>query len=130
MQVFKTTELLSQLKLDAQQLLARVEALRNADPEILNRQPAADSWSIAQALAHLNFYSSSYHPKLAGYLAGAGKQQPGFKSGWLGNYFTKMMEPKADGVVVNKMSAPKDSRPAAELNAPERAVAQPPAASL
>lgn len=118
MPVFKSTELLGQLKQDAQQILDRVAILRNTDNETLNRQPALNSWSIAQVLEHLNFYSRTYNAKLEEYLSAAGQQKTEFKSGWLGNYFTKMMEPKADGVVVNKMSAPKDSRPDAVLDGP------------
>ena len=118
MPVYKSKELLGELKQQAQQQLTSVKALHDADNDLLNQQPALNSWSIAQVLEHLNFYSRSYHARVAEKLSAAGTQQTAFKSGWLGNYFTKMMQPKKDGAVVNKMSAPKDSRPAEVLDGP------------
>jgi uncharacterized damage-inducible protein DinB len=116
MPVFKSKALMAQLKQEAKQILARVSALQEADNEILNRQPAPESWSIAQVLEHLNFYSRLYNHRLRQRMNAAGSAKDDFKPGWLGNYFTKMMLPKAGGVVVNKMSAPKDSRPVAQLD--------------
>jgi hypothetical protein len=40
-----------------------------------------------------------------------------FKSGLLGNYFTKMMEPKTDGQPGMRMQAPKAYRPLSDLDA-------------
>jgi uncharacterized damage-inducible protein DinB len=116
MPVFKSKALLDELKQQTQEIQNAVASLQSADNETLNRQPAVNSWSIAQALEHLNFYSRTYIPKLEEKLEGAGSLQPDFKAGWLGNYFTKMMLPKADGMVANKMSAPKDAKPADELD--------------
>jgi uncharacterized protein (DUF2164 family) len=39
-----------------------------------------------------------------------------FIAGWFGNYFTNMMLPKAGGKIANKMNAPKDHVPVAQLD--------------
>lgn len=117
MPVFKSSELLAQLKSDALRILQEAEKLQQADPDLVNRQPANDRWSVVQVLAHINYYSSTYNPRLENALSGTKAKQSEFKPGWLGNYFTKMMLPKQDGTVVNKMSAPKDSRPEISLDA-------------
>ncbi|WP_343691599.1 DinB family protein [Chitinophaga sp.] len=99
------------------------EQLLPAHDNILLRQPAPDKWSAAQCLDHLNAYARFYIPRIEkaiqGKLAGSLPPAPSpvFKSGWLGNYFTNMMLPKADGHPGMKMQAPKGYRPLADLNA-------------
>lgn len=99
------------------------EQLLPAHDNILLRQPAPDKWSAVQCLDHLNAYARFYIPRIEkaiqGKLAGSLPPAPSpvFKSGWLGNYFTNMMLPKADGHPGMKMQAPKGYRPLADLNA-------------
>ena len=122
--IFETPTLLDQLQrqVEALQQTARHQLL-HVPNEILLRQPAPGKWSAAQCLDHLNAYARFYVPaieqsmqaKLSGSLPPA--PSPTFKSGWLGNYFTNMMLPKADGKPGMKMQAPKAYRPVAELDA-------------
>jgi len=53
-------------------------------------------WSIAQCLEHLNCYGNYYLPAINEALNRKSKNffSDHFKSGWFGNYFTKMMHPK------------------------------------
>ncbi|WP_186774184.1 DinB family protein [Chitinophaga pinensis] len=122
--IFETPTLLDQLRRQAEELqqTARHQFL-NASAETLLRQPAPGKWSVAQCLDHLNAYARFYIPaienaiqgKLSGSLPPA--PSPTFKSGWLGNYFTNMMLPKADGRPGMKMQAPKAYRPLTDLDA-------------
>lgn len=69
-------------------------------------------WSIAQCLDHLNSYGDYYLPKLRAKLKiGTEGEDVDFKSGWLGNYFSNMMEPS-----VKKYKAFKGHLPVTELD--------------
>jgi hypothetical protein len=78
------------------------------------------SWSVAQILEHLNSYGRYYLPEIASVIAHAEKKnaQPSaiFHSGWLGDYFTRMMLPGKDGKIANRMQSPKNHRPPVGLN--------------
>ena len=113
---FQKKALIDQLKLDVQQVIRQVEQQTHPAGELLNRQPGPGSWSAAQVLEHLNFYNRFYLPRLEQKL-NMKDANGSFKPGWLGNYFTKMMAPKADGAIANKMSAPKNAQPETNLNA-------------
>ncbi len=80
-----------------------------------SNKPAPDAWSATQCLMHLNSYGRYYIPAMQKAIDDAiqQNQQPAyyFKAGWLGNYFTEMMLPKADGVPAKKMASPKDHSP-------------------
>ncbi|WP_118951793.1 DinB family protein [Taibaiella helva] len=96
-----------------QHLQITTARLQNLKPEQL-LQPAPDGgWSIAQCLEHLNSYGRYYLPEIE---KGLSRARPvtadTFTSTWLGNYFTRMMEPGA-----KKYKAPKDHRPAPDLDA-------------
>ncbi|MFN4254390.1 MAG: DinB family protein [Saprospiraceae bacterium] len=92
---------------------------QNLPPALLAAAPAAGKWSAAQCLEHLNFYGKFYLPAIAAAIEQAratGRQTAeNFQPGWLGGRFTKMMLPQHDGGggLKNKMSAPKNARPAA-----------------
>lgn len=122
--IFETPALLQALRLQIDDLLKTAnEQFVTAPKEILLRQPAPDKWSVAQCLDHLNAYSRFYVPmmeqaiqsRLTGSLPPA--PSTSFKSGLLGNYFTKMMEPKPDGTPGTRMQAPKAYRPLSDLDA-------------
>lgn len=122
--IVETPVLLRDLDLQIDDLLKTAnEQFVTAPKEVLLRQPAPDKWSVAQCLDHLNSYSRFYVPamekaiqsKLTGSLPPAPAAT--FKSGFLGNYFTKMMEPKMDGKPGMRMQAPKAYRPLADLDA-------------
>lgn len=78
-------------------------------------KPSPEKWSANQCLAHLNSYGRYYLPIIEKAIDDAVKngQQPSmhFKAGWLGNYFTKLMLPEADGKPAKKMASPKDHSP-------------------
>lgn len=92
-----------------------------ATEDNLNTTPNYGGWSILQVLDHLNFYNRWYLPKIEVAIKKSITQKKGatefFKSGWLGAYFIKMMQPKSDGSLASKMKSPKNAIPATILNA-------------
>ncbi|HEX2846600.1 MAG TPA: DinB family protein [Chitinophagaceae bacterium] len=116
MKSFDSLSLLEQLQADTRQLIAAATFLKNEDPGILLEQPGAGRWSVIQVLEHLNSYGVYYLPALKKGLMNGDTTMKVFRSGWLGNYFTKLMLPK-EGRVKNKMKAPKDHRPAFHVDA-------------
>lgn len=117
MATFEKKELLAQLKTDVQQISQEIQALSAPDKQLLNKQPGFHQWSGAQVLEHLNFYNRAYLPVIEARMTRPAGKDGIFKSGWLGNYFTKVMTPGTDGKVANKMSAPKNARPVDVLDA-------------
>ena len=111
------------------QLHARTEAvLQNAvsnwqmlPAEQLSRPPAPGAWSAAQCLEHLNIYGRYYLPEIEKAIR-FGKEnehepEKYFRSGWLGAYFTRLMQPQPDGSLKSKMKAPKNAVPAPQPDA-------------
>lgn len=91
-----------------------VKVFQNLPESILLKPSATGGWSIAQCLEHLNRYGNYYLPQIQ---KGLDKKISGgntFKSTWLGNYFTKMMEPSTG---TKKVKAFKDYVPPVQLNA-------------
>ncbi|MFY8036623.1 MAG: hypothetical protein ACOVMQ_05610 [Cyclobacteriaceae bacterium] len=75
-------------------------------------KPSASSWSANECLQHVNSYGRYYLPAIQKAIdkAATGSTE-NFHSGWLGNYFTKMMMPKENGSLATKMKSPKDHAP-------------------
>jgi len=89
--------------------LNQAEKFKQLDSEALNYRGAADKWSVLECVEHLNLYGDYYLLEIESRMkAGKDKRSTQFKSGVLGNYFAKMMEPKKD---FKKMKTPKDKNP-------------------
>jgi len=116
--IFNSTELLDQLQYKVSRLLTQVaEELAHLPGPVLQLPPDQHKWSAIQCLEHLNIYSRYYLPQLAKAIQTAQLHQqaatPQFKSGWLGNWFTGIMQPKSDGSLPMRMQSPKSARPTA-----------------
>ena len=76
-------------------------------------RPSSESWSANECLQHLNSYGRFYLPAIESVLSRSEKRESStqFSSGWLGNYFTKLMMPGTDGKPSTKMNSPKDHAP-------------------
>ncbi len=76
---------------------------------------AVEKWSANQCLQHLNSYGLYYLPAIEkSILAAVTKKdipQAMFKPGWLGNYFTSLMQPKEDGSLSRRMKSPQKHQP-------------------
>lgn len=123
MPLFQATELLQDLRTDVKGIFNAFQTHINPQTAaVLLQQPAPGSWSAAQCLHHLNGYGQFYLPALEQAINKAEhnqwKAKPQFRSGWLGNYFTGLMQPKPDGALKSKMKAPKGHRPEPQLDVP------------
>ncbi len=83
-------------------------------PEVLAQKPGPDQWSAAQCLEHLNIYSRYYLPAIEKAMTAGKRGRPSatYRPGWLGSYFTKLMQPKENGTLKSKMQSPKNAVPA------------------
>jgi hypothetical protein len=78
------------------------------------RKPSHSTWSANECLQHLNSYGRYYLPAIERALNQ--QQNPNssseqFSPGWLGSYFTKIMQPSPDGRLSNKMKSPSAHSP-------------------
>lgn len=89
-------ELLQKLDDQVEQHISDAIALfQNRDDQFLNQPSATGGWSIVQCLDHLNSYGHYYLPIMEKKLRNARpSEKPDFTSTWLGDYFTKMMDPE------------------------------------
>lgn len=124
MKKIKSHVLLKQLTSDVEQVLLQAEKLRNLDDEMLHAVPMPGKWNIAQVVEHLNFYSRFYLVAIQKKISTPGSApQEYFTPGWFGNYFTKMMQPKDESTVSNKMKTMKNAIPPPDIDA-DRALTQ------
>lgn len=72
-----------------------------------------ERWSANQCLQHLNSYGHYYLPAIETAIVLCKNKLPNatFTSGWLGNYFINLMQPKQDGSLSKKMKSPKNHQP-------------------
>lgn len=119
MRNFNKQLLLSGLEKDVTDILSRINEIRTLHPDKLNKVPPTGGWTALQVIEHLNSYNRYYLPQIQTSLSQNANSAPdaAFKSGRIGNYFTKIMLPGADGNISKKMSAPKDHVPQPRLDA-------------
>lgn len=81
-------------------------------------QPGPGKWSAVQCLEHLNSYGRYYLKEIEKAISKneKSKASASFKSGWLGNYFYKIMLPQDNGIPKKKMNSPKNHQPGTQLN--------------
>jgi uncharacterized damage-inducible protein DinB len=115
--MFENKLLLDDLSRQLAHITDRAKQLLSLSEQELNTRPAEDQWSTAQVIAHLAHYNTIYLPRIASALAEGHKSSTAYKPGWLGNYFTKLMQPLPDGRLPSKMKAPGASVPPAQLDA-------------
>lgn len=114
--------LLDQLHERTEQFLQKaVSEWQMLSPEELSQQSDPSAWSAAQCLEHLNIYGRYYLPEIEKAIrrgkASGNKPAVHFKSGWLGAYFTQLMQPQPGGALKSKMKAPKNAVPAVQPDA-------------
>ncbi len=109
-------DLLARLEMELdRQINIVVAQFQNLSEAELNKVGENGEWSIAQNLEHLNMYFDYYNLVIRQALANAkediGAEQ--FRSGWLGNYFSRSMDYRTG----KKIKAFKDYIPEKRLNA-------------
>jgi uncharacterized damage-inducible protein DinB len=116
MKKINSNQLLESLQEDVRHIILQASPLQHLQNVQLQQVPEPGKWSVAQVLEHLNIYSRYYiaaiEKKL--HLNQTGPNEI-FTPGWLGNYFTNLMQPK-NGVITKKMKAPKNAIPSPQPN--------------
>lgn len=116
---YKTSEWLDQLTKEVNDISTQFGALLQYPGSVLSAPPAPGKWSAIQVIEHLNSYNRYYLHHI-GQSLDASHPAPAasFSQGLLGGYFTRMMysQVKSGGQITNKMQAPKDHTPVANLN--------------
>lgn len=118
MPTFNVQALIDSLQQDVRYTLAQAELLKQIPEAEMLQQPQPGKWSIAQVLEHLNGYNRFYLTEIENALQGNRVSVAAvFKSGFIGNYFTNLMQPKEDGTIAKKMSAPAEYNFGPDLDA-------------
>ena len=105
----ETDRLIAELKARTEVLIKETEALKECSTKQLNNKSSAESWSALECIEHLNLYGDYYIPEIAERIkTSTFSSDRIFKSGIIGNYFTKSMLPKKK---LNKMKTFKDKNP-------------------
>lgn len=108
-------QLIADLSATLRSQIARAQQLQQLPADLLLRRPAPDNWNALEVFEHMNLSSGIYLRGLQDVFArkAAGlKPNPAFKPGVLGEYFTKAMQPKADGTIGSRMRTMKLFDPA------------------
>lgn len=112
--------LIAQLQSDVREIILKADQLQHLGHTQIQQKPGEKKWSVIEVIDHLNFYCRYYITEIEKALATNDTAATAeFKSGWLGNYFTKIMKPKEGNSIPNKMSAPKNALPSANINVTE-----------
>ena len=92
---YNTSTLISNLEQKVEQQISfAIKILQNLPNDMLIRQPASGGWSIAEILSHLNTYGDYYLPLIKPAIESSSvSRQEIYKSGFLGDYFIKMISP-------------------------------------
>ena len=91
------------------QIIQTVEKLKVKEIHLLTWKQNPTSWSVLECLEHLNLYGDFYLPEMESKIKSTkSKFDPEFKSGVLGNYFSKSMLPQDK---MKKMNTFKDKNP-------------------
>jgi len=107
---FDKYRLIEELEIELRNQIAQVkENFENSSENALQCPSVSGGWSILQCIDHLNSYGLYYLPQIRYALNKANKSdKPTYQSGWLGDYFTKIMSPNSG---TKKFKAFKDHMP-------------------
>ena len=106
MKTIKSSLLLDNLMEQTRAIILQAEQLKHSPVEALEKTPARDAWSVAQVLEHLNIYCRYYLDAIENKLHhNQTSTAVYFLPGWLGNYFTKLMQPGNNGLIKKKMTS-------------------------
>jgi len=120
MKTIKSSLLLDNLMEQNRAIILQAEQLKHLPVEALEKAPSQDAWSVAQVLEHLNIYCRYYLDAIENKLHhNQTSTAVYFSPGWLGNYFTKLMQPGNNGLIKKKMKSPANAQPAIAPDAKE-----------
>jgi hypothetical protein len=100
-----TKELIDNLREDTLHIVEQVETqIKPLSQEMLTFKSEPKKWNILECISHMNIADRHYYDEIGKKLAiDVSFAKETFSGGALGNYFTKMMKPKENKVIPNKM---------------------------
>lgn len=112
MPTYTSQELITTLQEQTEEILqTAIREWQMLSHEEFSRQPTPGKWSANECLQHLNSYGDYYLPAIEKAIGqSAIKPSANFKTGRLGNYFTRLMEPGENGPS-KKMKSPANHSP-------------------
>jgi hypothetical protein len=117
MKKITSNTLLQNLQDDVRKIIFSANQLQQYPQDLLMKQAEPNAWSVAQVLEHLNIYSRYYIEAIEKQLhRNQTTANNIFVSGWMGNYFTNLMMPTKENIIVKKMKAPKNAIPSFQPN--------------
>lgn len=91
------------------EIITDIKKIQSQDLADLTWKIDTKSWSILECIEHLNLYGNFYLKQIDIKIKNSSREKSAeFKSGFLGNYFSKLMLPKEK---LNKMKTAKDKDP-------------------
>jgi DinB superfamily len=112
--IYNREELIDELLKQTEAILKKAIEWQLVPHSRFALRPSSEGWSANECLQHLNSYGRYYLPaieKAMGHSQADESSSKQFSPGWLGGYFTKLMQPAADGKLSKKMKSPKDHSP-------------------
>lgn len=109
---FNREELINDLLAMTERSSRQVLEFKNLSVEELNYKENPTKWSILECIEHLNLYGDFYLPEIERRMLSQATS-PGqgvFRSGWIGNYFARLMQ--VNNGKIKKMKSPRDKNPA------------------
>ena len=120
MKTINSSKLLENLMEQIREIILQAEHLKKMPLEALEKKPSKEKWSVAQILEHLNIYCRYYLNEIENKLHhNQTTATTNFSPGWLGNYFTRLMQPENSGLIKKKMKSPSNAQPASAPAAKE-----------
>ena len=105
----KSEALLNELLELTTKNLNAAQEFRNLSTEKLSYKSNKETWSILECIEHLNCYGTYYIPAIKSKMQASNHNKTNiFKTGLLGNYFAKSMQPKEK---LNTMKTIKSTNP-------------------
>lgn len=98
-------ELINNLREDTLYIIEQVETqIKPLSQEPLTFKSLPKQWNILECISHMNIADRHYYDEISKKLkSNNSNAKEKFTGGALGNYFTKMMKPKENNVIPNKM---------------------------
>jgi hypothetical protein len=108
----KNSELIDDLITRTNRVIEKTRMLNEKEYSHLNKKPGSDKWSAVECYAHLVNFGILYLTKYEKARKTAVEAPNGeFHPGMLGNMMTRMMEPKENDEIKNKMKTFKSMQP-------------------
>ena len=113
-EIYNREKLVDELLSQTEAILKKAIEWQLVPPSQFTLRPLPEGWSANECLQHLNSYGRYYLPAIEKAIDQSQSDESNseqFSSGWLGGYFTKLMQPTADGELSKKMNSPTDHSP-------------------